>query len=115
MLTIITGPIIPAGESLSDGVDCGGGNLVRLTMPSAWTPGGNLTFQVSTDGEYYNDFYDARGNEITFTVTPGAAIAVMDVGSWTRILGWIKFRSGTRDHPVVQEEQRDFAMTLETP
>ena len=59
-LTVINGPFIQAGESLSDGVDCSGGDAVRITMPGAWS-GGNLTFQISTDGALYNDLFTARG------------------------------------------------------
>ena len=58
--------IIPAGESLSNPIDCSGGNAVRITFPTSWTPGGNLTFQISTDGNGYNDLYDTSGNEVTF-------------------------------------------------
>lgn len=30
--------IIPADESLSEPIDCSGGNAVRLTFPTMWTP-----------------------------------------------------------------------------
>ena len=108
-LTVINGPIIAAGESLSDGVDCSGGNAVRITMPSAWS-GGNLTFAISTDGGGYNDLFDAEGNEITLKVTPGAAVRIDK--EWGNFWNFIRFRSGTRNHPVIQETQRDFAITL---
>jgi hypothetical protein len=114
-LSVINGPIIPAGEALSDAIDCSGGDLVRVTMPAGWTTGANVTVQVSTDGEGYNDLFDARGNEVTLTVTTGAAIPVIDLGGWTRMLGFLKFRSGSRDRPHPQEQQRDFAVTISTP
>jgi hypothetical protein len=112
-LTIINGPFIQAGESLSDAVDLDGGNLVRITMAGHWN-GGNLTFQVSTDGELFNDLFDGHGNEITMVMTKGAAIPVLDLGGWTRMLGHLKIRSGTRSHPVVQDDVREFALTVET-
>ena len=115
MLNVINGPFIRAGESLSEPVDCSGGDLVRITIPGDWTSGGNLTVQVSTDGEFFNDLFDARGGEIMLVVTPGAAVPVMDIGNWTRMLGFIKFRSGTRDRPMAQTEKRDFAVTISTP
>ena len=108
-LTVINGPIIAAGESLSDGVDCSGGNAVRITMPTAWS-GGNLTFAISTDGNGYNDLFDAEGNEITLKVTPGAAVRIEK--EWGNFWNFIKFRSGSRSHPTIQEFQRDFAITL---
>jgi hypothetical protein len=68
--------IIPAGESLSNPIDCSGGNAVRITFPTSWTPGGNLTIQISTDGNGYNDLYDASGNEVTIPVILGAAVPI---------------------------------------
>jgi hypothetical protein len=114
-LTVINGPFIRAGEALSEPIDCSGGDLVRITMPGGWTSGGNITIQVSTDGALYNDLFDARGGEITLTVTTGAAIPVMDLGGWTRMLGFLKFRSGSRDRPHPQEMEREFAVTISTP
>jgi hypothetical protein len=108
-LSVVNGPIIAPGESLSEGVDCSGGNAVRITMPTKWN-GGNLTFAISTDGGGYNDLFDVDGKEITLKVTPGAAVRIDR--TWGNFWNFIKFRSGTRSHPVIQEEQRDFAITL---
>jgi hypothetical protein len=111
-LTVISGPIMQPGESLSEGVDCSGGNAVRITMPAAWTPA-NLTFAISTDGGGYNDLFDAEGKEVTMVVVPGSAVHI--AAEWATFWNFIKFRSGTRSHPVKQETQRDFAITLMTP
>lgn len=111
-LKIINGPIIAAGASLSNGVDCSGGDVVRLTLPAAWTPA-NLSFQVSTDGVLYNDLFDIEGNEIVLQVITGAAMPISK--EWSRFWNFIKFRSGTRGYPVAQEAQRDFALTLDVP
>jgi hypothetical protein len=110
-LNVINGPFIQPGESLSDGVDCSGGDAVRITMPGAWS-GGNLTFQISTDGALYNDLHEANGDEVTMVVVPGAAVRIDR--EWAKFWNFIKFRSGTRDHPVVQRERREFAITLST-
>jgi hypothetical protein len=59
-LQVINGPVIAAGESLSEGVDLAGGQLVRITAPADWD-GSNLSFQISSDGNGYNDLYTARG------------------------------------------------------
>lgn len=108
-LTVINGPIIQPGELLSDGVDCSGGNAVRITMPAAWTPA-NLSIQISTDGNGYNDLYDGEGREVVLVVVPGVAVPIAK--EWATFWNFIKFRSGTRSHPVIQTAQRDFAITL---
>ena len=110
-LTVLNGPIIRAGESLSDPVDCTAGTIVRLTMPATWN-GGNITFAISSDGGFFNDLFDHDGNEFTMRVTKGAAIPLAFDGL-TRCMAHVKIRSGTRDHPVVQEQQRDFAIAIE--
>jgi hypothetical protein len=109
-LTVLNGPIIQAGESLSDSVDCTGGTIVRLTMPATWN-GGNITFQISSDDGGYNDLFRPDGTEFTMVVTKGAAIPIAFDGL-TRCAAFVKIRSGTRDHPIIQEAQRDFAIAL---
>jgi hypothetical protein len=111
-LTIVDGPTIPHNESLSDGADCSGGDIVRITVPQEFTPA-NLTFQSSSNGDLYNDLYDAKGNEVTMVAKPDTTIIV--AAEWARSLGWIKIRSGTKASPV--EQTRDackFAIALET-
>jgi hypothetical protein len=110
--TIVDGPTIALGESLSEGVDCSAGNIVRITVPQEFTES-NLTFQVSSDGELYNDLYDSRGDEITITAKPDSGIVV--AGDWVRSVAFIKFRSGTREHPVEQvKDVCKFAIALRT-
>lgn len=110
-LQIINGPFIQAGESLSDSIDCSAGPLVRITMPGNWTSGANLTFQLSTDGQMFNDLYDVHGEEITIVVVPGAAVRIPL--EWSTMIAFIKFRSGTASHPVAQKELREFAVAIE--
>jgi len=111
-LSIISGPIIAAGESLSDGVDVSAGKIVRITTPGGWDAA-NLTFQISSDGASgYNDMYDAQGNEIT-VVTRGDNSAIIVHERWTHAINFIKFRSGTAKHPVVQKADREFAIAIE--
>ena len=111
-LSIVDGPTIPHNESLSDGADCSGGNIVRITVPQEFTPA-NLTFQSSSDGNLYNDLYDASGLEVTMVAKPDTTIIVE--APWARSLGFIKIRSGTRKAPVNQtRDQVKFAVALET-
>jgi hypothetical protein len=111
-LVIIDGPTIAAGESLSEGVDCSAGEIVRITVPQEFTDA-NLTFQVSSNGDLYNDLYNDEGEEITIAAEPDTSIVIS--GRWVRSVGWLKLRSGTRDHTVEQEETCKFAIAVDTP
>ena len=72
-LTWVNGPIIQAGESLSDPVDLTGGTLLRITMPKEWSDA-EVTFQISTDGDAYNDLHNYDGGEVSLPVAVGAAV-----------------------------------------
>jgi hypothetical protein len=111
-LQVLNGPVIAAGESLSDGLDCTAGEIIRLTMPSSWT-GANLTFQISSDGNGYNDLVGMDGREIVIPVVAGSAVVVASHD--LRAVAFLKVRSGTRQHPVVQPEVRQFAVAIEVP
>jgi len=106
-LQILNGPIIQAGQSLSDGIDCSAGPIVKLTMPGNFV-GDTITFQTSSDGIMYNDIFQPDGTELMFRVIAGTGIIGMRLST-----GFIKFRSGTRERPVVQPELREFAVALE--
>jgi hypothetical protein len=111
-LVVLGGPNIPAGESLSEGLDCTGGSIVRITMPAQWTPA-NLTFAISSDGTFYNDLVDRKGEEIAITVVPGTAFVVGQYGDFLKAIAFLKVRSGSREFPVVQETLRQFAVAIE--
>ena len=106
-LQIINGPIIDAGESLSAGIDCSAGPIVKITMPGNYV-GDTLTFQTSSDGLMFNDIFQPDGTELMFRVIAGTGIIGMRLNT-----GFVKFRSGTRERPVVQPELREFAVALE--
>lgn len=112
-LQVLNGPVIEEGESLSDGIDCTGGNIVRLTMPADWT-GANITFAISSDGNGYNDLVDTNGGEVTLVVVPGSAVVLAQFGEYLKAIAFLKIRSGTRSHPVEQEARREFAIAIET-
>jgi hypothetical protein len=111
-LQIVDGPIIAKGESLSDGVDCSAGDIVRITVPQEYTEA-NMTLQVSSDGNLYNDLYDPDGEVITIVAKPDTAIVIRDV--WRKSVNFVKLRSGTRDAPVKQREDCRFAIAVEVP
>lgn len=110
-LTVIDGPIIRAGESLSEPVDLTGGNLLRITMPKTWGDA-EISFQISTDGELYNDLINWNGQEVRLPVTTGAAVLLP--ADLMRGIGFLKIRSGSTSNPREQDEQRNFALTVET-
>lgn len=114
-ITIVDGPTIAAGESLSEGVDCSAGTIVRITVPQEYDDGNMpnaMSFQVSSDGNGYNDLFDDAGKEITITARANSAI-VIDL-AWARTVAWIKLRSGTRDQPTKQKVDCKLAIAVKT-
>jgi hypothetical protein len=110
-LTVLNGPTIPAGESLSDSLDCSAGDIVRITMPKEWDNAA-ITFQASTDDVGYNDLYGPDGQELRVATKAGVGI-LLDV-SRTLAVAFLKIRSGSADEPVPQTEQRTFAVTIKS-
>ncbi len=113
-LQVLNGPVIEAGQSLSDGLDCTAGAIVRLTMPAAWS-GGNLTFQISSDGLGYNDLFTIDGQEVVIPLVAGSAVVLAQLDEFLHAVAFLKVRSGTRTHPVAQAARREFAVAIEVP
>jgi len=112
VMVILSGPRIPQGESLSSPIDCTVGHPVRITMPTDWTPA-LLTFQVSTDGGFYHDVHDYKGDAIAINVTPNATVILES--KWGEAVAFLKVRSGTAGSPTVQEADREFSVVVTTP
>jgi len=113
-LQVLNGPVIAQGESESDALDCTAGAIIRLTMPTDWTPA-NLTFLISSDGNGFNDLVKFNGDPVTLTVVPGSAVVVSPLDEYLKAVAFLKLRSGTAKHPVVQQERREFAVAIEIP
>ena len=114
-LEIVDGPTIKMGESLSDGVDCTAGTIVRITVPQEYNDGDmphEMTFQVSSDGNLYEDMVDSNGEPIKVTARPKTAIVIQ--GYWVHAVGFLKIRSGTVSAPVKQTEDCKLAIALRT-
>ena len=76
--------VIPEGDSLSDGVDCSGGQLVRITIPENYTQADTpiMSFQASADGVDYHDLVNDEGLQIAITARKDTTVLVMQ--PWTR-------------------------------
>ena len=78
MLYHLPGPTIPAGQSLSEGVDVSGSRILRIVMPDDWTSA-PLTFQLSPDNAEWHDLFHIQSTTSAFvpfevvvpTVHPG--------------------------------------------
>jgi hypothetical protein len=110
-LEIIAGLIIQAGESLSNFVDLTGKDIIRLTMPAGWNSA-NITFQISSDGNNYNDLFTYEGTEVTMVVTTAATVVIREDSAIKNAAAFLKIRSGTRAFPVPQSQQRDFVLAV---
>jgi hypothetical protein len=113
MLKVIEGPIINAGESLSEAVDCSEGQLVRITMPESWDESTPLTFQFSTDGMFFNEMCGLDGFAVTIKdVWAGSGVIIpSDIG---RAIAHLKIRAGTFGNPVEQRDTQVFAVAILT-
>lgn len=112
-IALLDGPIIQAGESLSEPLDCSVGFPVRITMPQptdGWNPA-NLTFQISTDGSWFNDLYTFEGQEVMIPMIAGAAVIIP--ADYFKAAVFLKIRSGRADAPVVQDGPRTFAIAVQ--
>src|SRR5262245_5144675 len=93
---------IPAGESLSNSVDCTAGKatgeVVALVMPADWNYSGGVTFLSSADNIAWYTNYHADGTEVTMAVKPGGVITLG--GEFTRSVKFLKLRAGTIEQPV---------------
>jgi hypothetical protein len=113
-LKVISDIYIEEGESLSNGADCTEGAIVRLTMSEFWTPA-NISFQISSDGDKYNNRVDVNVQEYVMPVVPGSAVVLGQYAGFLRAIAFLKIRSGSSGNPVPQEERRSFAVAIEVP
>src|SRR5215510_3041286 len=105
-------PKIPAGQSLSDAVDCSTGTVLVMTVPYNWTSA-NLTVQVSSDGVEFYDVVDRAGREFIFPAVAGTAISLGgDDVAWKGM--HLKLRSGSRAYPVKQLEDAEFTVAIQS-
>ena len=119
-LYALPGPTIPAGESISNAVDCGGNQILRIVSPDGWDKA-PLTFQLSPDNAKFNDMYWVQLSggkflpyEVVVDPLPDGAVLVMPPQTGLKIF-WIRFRSGTKATPVIQPKDRVFNIITWVP
>ncbi len=100
---------IAASASLSGAVPLGAGTPIVIEMPTAWDAA-NLTFQTSSNGTTFQDYYDSSGNE--FTVVASASRNIKIEPSDFAGARHIKIRSGTASVPVNQSAIRSINIGL---
>src|SRR5262245_15152727 len=114
-LTTVTATI-PAGQALSNSVDCTAGStsgeLRAIICPNAWVVAGGVSFQASIDGTTWYNVYHSTGEEFRMAVTPGALIYLF--ADFARAFKFMRLRSGTSSQPFNQPVARDFQIVLIT-
>jgi hypothetical protein len=108
---------IPTGQSLSSAADASGcERICRIIMPSEWSGGASLSFQLSTDGINYHSLFRVDPNtffphEVEAPRPPvgGCITLPPDLGE---AVSFVKIRSGTSALPVVQSADREFKFVL---
>ena len=101
---------IQAGQSLSNACNLTTGQLVSITVDD-WTPA-EMTFQISPDGIDFADLFSQDGREVALLATQYTAF--FTDGLWTKVVRWIKIRSGTRNVPTPQRDTVNITLALET-
>ena len=96
---------IAAAASLSDAVELKGGEVVRISMPAAWTAA-DITFQVSDDaGATFRNLFMEWGFELGCAAAAGISIEA-SIFLKLQQIDQIKIRSGTSGTPVAQAAER---------
>lgn len=118
-INVVHGCIIPAGASVSNGIDCRGClRVVRIIAPDDWSLA-PLTFQLSTDDVDYHDLYHVEMNTYdTYEVimpdlVPNSVITFP--GNMGTNVMWVRLRSGSRAREIPQAKDREFTLLLEMP
>jgi hypothetical protein len=111
---------ISAGQALSSAADASGcTRIARIVMPSAWSSGASLTFQLSVDGVNYHDLHHVDPNtyfpyEVNVARPPVGGVLTLPAGLGAAV-SFVKIRSGTAALPVTQQADRQFELVLEMP
>ena len=96
---------IDINTSLSDAVELNGADVIRITMPAAWTAA-DLTFQVDDGDGTFRDLWMEWDAEL---VSAAAVDISIEASVFLRLqqIHKIKIRSGTSGAPVNQLGERE--------
>lgn len=100
---------IKNGQSMSEAFSLGGGMLVAIVTPPAWTAA-NLTFMASVgEGQGWNSVYNANNTETLANAAAARAIVNLpDLNGGVQL----KLRSGTSAVPVIQGADRVITLLI---
>jgi hypothetical protein len=104
---------IPAGGFLSSAINATNANtgITRIIHPAGWTNRAWCTVLMSYDGATFNDLFHRNGQPVILHIIPGGT-ALVDEEIYQQ-LAYFKLRSGSKDYPVPQLEERVFTIVLE--
>lgn len=105
---------IPAGQSLSNAIDCRSGAPILLFLPMELTPAPRLTFAISHDGVVYHDYFDRTAKEIAINIAPGTVLKMDSEWTASALGGYLRLRLGSRENPMAQAQDRVFLVTIDT-
>lgn len=102
---------IPAGEALSNPINCAGFQIVGVMVPEEWDPA-RLSFQVSPNNNDYYDLFWSDNTEAAINVTPGTWVQFdkPPVKFPSNTTMWVRARSGTR--ALEKPQSDDVTLTL---
>lgn len=93
---------IPLNQALSAAIPSGGGRLVAIEMPAAWTAAGIYVAGGLREAGPFAPISDQAGAEIAITAAAGKLLLVTGIIRFP----WIKIGSGTSAAPVNQTAAR---------
>ena len=96
--------------ALSDAVDLRGADVIRITIPDAWTAA-DITFLVDDGDGTFRDLWMEWGWELAIWVVAGTSI---ECSVFLRLqqINRIKIRSGTSGGPVNQTAEREIVLEV---
>ena len=99
---------IAINTSLSDAAELNGADVIRITIPDAWTAA-DITFQVDDGDGTFRDLWMEWGWELAVWVEVGTSIEC-SVFLRLQSIHKIKIRSGTSGAPVNQLAEREIVI-----
>jgi hypothetical protein len=100
------GPIISAGTAVSNVFPIANVTPYFLLTPAVWTPA-NISLLISAEGDNFFPMY--RGGKLWELACPPGVALLLDTLNWPKGI-FMRFVSGTVEHPINQAADRAFKM-----